>query len=427
MAKTAMTSNRRGIPDYLNGLLRYVEKPQRTVVGLHSGTSADGPTAVVANVSGRGQETEIEVVAVEGYEYESPLRERIFDVFARETGSLDRVAQADNAIGEFFAEAVHRIVARAGIAMDDLDLIVSSGQVCYQVIEGQRDEHRWLGEEAVTAFLDLGAGAFIAERTGVTTVSNLRQRDIAAGGLGVPTVSYGDWALFGHPKINRALHNLGGIANPTVIPAGATLDEMFAFDSGPANMILDALVGWMTSGEKTFDEGGAMAARGTVHDGLLEELMRHPFVRQTPPKGAARQLFGHEYSAGVRDRGRELGLTDEDLLATVAAFTAESIAYNYREFVFPRAKVDEILLAGGGAKNETVRRMIAERLDPIPVSTTEDLGIPVEAREVLTMVVIGNETVQGGTGNVPSATGASKLVIAGDITPGRPGRTTARD
>ena len=422
----AVARNLREIPDYLAGLLRYLEKSQRTVVGLHSGTSADGPTAVVAMVSGRGQDTEIEVVALEGYEYESPLRERIFDVFARETGSLDRVAQADNAIGEFFAEAVRRVVEKAGIAMSDLDLIVSSGQVCYQVIEGQRDEHRWLGDEAVTAFLDLGAGAFIAERTGVTTVSNLRQRDIAAGGLGVPTVSCGDWVLFGHPSINRALHNIGGIANPTVLPAGATLDDMFAFDSGPGNMILDALVGWMTDGEMAYDEGGAIAARGSVHEGLLAELMRHPFVRQTPPKGAARQLFGHEYSAGVRDRGRELGLSDEDVVATATAFTAESIAYNHREFVFPRAKVDEILLAGGGAKNDTIRRMLTERLDPIPVGTTEDLGIPVEAREVLTMVVIGNETVQGGTGNVPNATGASKLVIAGDITPGRPGQTLAR-
>ncbi|MDP6349313.1 MAG: anhydro-N-acetylmuramic acid kinase [Chloroflexota bacterium] len=417
-----MTTDSSHLPRYLEGLVQYVQKPQKTVVGLHSGTSADGPGVVVARISGMGQDTEIEVVEFESYDYESPLRECIFDVFARETGSLDRVAQADNAIGEYFAECVQRILKKAGMTTADLDLIVSSGQVCYQVIEGQRDDHRWLGDEAVTAFLDLGAGSFIAERTGVTTVSNLRQRDIAAGGLGVPTVSYGDWVIFGHPTINRALHNLGGIANPTVIPAGADLDGMFAFDSGPANMILDALVGWITNGEKAYDEGGAMAAQGTVHAGLLEELMCHPFVLQTPPKGAARQLFGHEYSAGVRDRGRELGLSDYDLLATTAAFTAESIAHNYREFVFPRAKVDEILLAGGGAQNETVCRMIAERMAPIPVSTTEDLGIPVEAREVLTMVVIGNETVQGGTGNVPNATGSSKLVIAGDITPGRPGR-----
>ena len=416
-----MSSKTRELPAYLDGLLRYLEKPRRTVVGLHSGTSADGPGAVVALVSGHGQATEIEVVATEGYEYESPLRDRIFDVFARETGSLDRVAQADNAIGEFFAEAAGRIVRKAGLTMDDIDLIVSSGQVCYQVIEGQRDDHRWLGDEAVTSFLDLGAGAFIAERTGVTTISNLRQRDIAAGGLGVPTVSFGDWVLFGHPTINRAIHNIGGIANPTVIPAGATLDDMFAFDSGPGNMIIDALVGWMTDGEMAYDDGGAIAARGSVHAGLVDELMRHPFVLQTPPKGAARQLFGHEYSTGVRERGRELGLSDEDLIATATAFTAESIAYAYREFVLPRATVDEVLLAGGGAKNMTLTRMLTERLDPIPVGTTEDIGIPVEAREVLTMVVIGNETVHGGTGNVPNATGASKLVIAGDITPGRPG------
>ncbi len=149
-----------------------------------------------------------------------------------------------------------------GLTMTDIDLIVSSGQVCYQVIDGQRDDHNWLGDRAVTAFPDMGAGAFIAERTGVTTVSNLRQRDIAAGRLGVPTVSYGDWALFTHEEHNRALHNIGGIANPTVLPADGSLEDMFAFDSGPGNMIMDAFVGWISNSEIAFDDGGRLAAAG---------------------------------------------------------------------------------------------------------------------------------------------------------------------
>lgn len=406
------------LPAYLQGLIDYNRKESRIVAGLHSGTSADGPTALVARFSGSGRDTTFEIIDWEDYDYESPLKERIFDIFSRPTGSVDRVAQADNALGAYFAEIAERIVSKAGLAMDEIDLIVSSGQVCYQVIDGQRDDHNWLGGTAVTAFLDLGAGAFIAERTGVTTVSNLRQRDIAVGGLGVPTVSYGDWALFTHAERNRALHNIGGIANPTVLPADGTLEDMFAFDSGPGNMIMDAFVGWISSSGQSFDDSGRLAAAGTVNETLLAEFMDHPFIRQRPPKAAARQLFGHEYSRAFFDKGRAEGLSDPDLLATAAAFTADSIAFAYREFVLPRIALDEIFLAGGGALNTTLVKLIRERLAPVPVRSLEELGVPVQAREVLTMMAIGNETIQGRTGNVPTATGAREQVIAGDITPG---------
>ena len=220
------------LPVYLQGLIDYVRKGERTVIGLHSGTSADGPTALAARMAGSGSDTTVEVLACKTYDYETPLRERIFDVFSRETATVDRIAQADNAIGEFFADVAGRIIGEAGLAMGDVDLIVSYGQSCYQVIDGQRPEHNWLGDKAVTAFLDIGAGGVIAERTGITTVFNLRQRDIAAGGLGVPTVPYGDWVLFTHPERHRSIHNIGGIANPTVLPAGGTIDDVFAFDTG---------------------------------------------------------------------------------------------------------------------------------------------------------------------------------------------------
>ena len=416
-----MADSHRPLPAYLRALVDYVEKPVRTVVGLHSGTSADGPAAVVAQVSGTGDQARLEVVAFEGYEYPPPLRERIFDLFARESATVDRVTQADIVIGEFFAEAAGRIVGKAGLSFADVDLIASSGQVCYQVIEGQRPEHRWLGDRAVTGFLDLGAGAVIAERTGVTTISNLRQRDIAAGGIGVPTVTYGDWVLFRHPTRGRVIQNIGGIANPTVIPAGAAVEGVLAFDSGPGNMLIDALVRWATDGRQAYDAGGAIAASGSVHSGLLAELMEDPFIRQAPPKGAARQLYGHHYASRVRDRGRSLGLGDADLIATATALTAESIAYAYRHWVVPHAHIDEIYVAGGGTHNETLLRMLGERLDPMPVETVAALGVPVEAREVLAMVALADATAQGLPGNAPGATGAARRVICGDITPASAG------
>jgi anhydro-N-acetylmuramic acid kinase len=182
-------------------------------------------------------------------------------------------------------------------------------------------------------------------------------------------------------------------------------------------MIIDGLMFQMTDGETSYDEDGRFAATGTIHKGLLDELMQHPFLRVKPPRGAARQLFGHHYTAQVRERGHALGLEDRDIAATVTAFTAESMAMAYREFIFPRAHVDEIYLAGGGAHNKTLHRMISEALHPIPVGKLDDLGYPVDSREVLTTAVIANETMLGGAGNNPSATGASRRVIVGDISP----------
>ncbi len=414
----------RGLPVYLRELIAYVEKPTRVVVGLHSGTSADGPTALVARVSGAAEHTTVEVVAWATYGYGSPLRERIFDIFSRDSATIDRVMQADIAIGEFFADAAARIVAEAGLRLHDVDLIASSGQVVYQVIEGQRAEHRWLGERAITSFLDIGAGAVIAERTGITTVSNLRKRDIAAGGIGVPTVTYGDWVLFRHPTKGRVVLNIGGIANPTLIPAGAGIDDVFAFDSGPGNMVIDALVGWMTNGQQAYDPEGTIAAGGVVNQGLVEELMAgDPFIHQTPPRGAARQLYGAHYAERLRARGRALGMSDADVVATATALTAATIELAMRAHVLPRARVDELFVAGGGAHNRTMLRMLGDRLAPLGVAVQQldTLGYPVDAREVLTMVVLANDTINGNPGNAPGATGARRRVIAGDITPGRLG------
>lgn len=404
-------------PKYLTSIMDYVRKPERTVIGLLSGTSADGVSTVLARISGSGIDTRAEVLACETFAYPSPLDKRILDLFARETATVDRIAQADNEIARAFADSARRIAEVGGMSLKDVDLIASCGQITYQVIEGQRAEHRWLGDKAITGFLVLGAGSVIAELTGITTVSNIHQRDIAAGGIGVPGLTFADWVLCRDAKKGRSVHNIGGIANPTIIPAAARLEDVFSFDSGPGNMIIDGLIFQMTDGRLSYDEDGKFAATGSVHQGLLDELMQHPFLKVKPPRGAARQIFGHHYTAEMRQRGHQLGLEDKDIAATVTAFTAESMAYAYREFVFPRARVDEVFLAGGGAHNKTLHGMISQALAPIPVGKLDELGYPVDSREVLTTAVIANETMLGGAANNPSATGASRRVIVGDISP----------
>ena len=405
------------LPRYLRALIDYVEKPERLVVGLLAGTSADGVSSVAARICGHGGETTATVLACEPIPYPEPLATRIHDVFSRETATIDRVAQADNVLGRFYAQAARDIAARAGLSLSDLDLIASAGQVTYQVIEGQRPEHRWLGERAETAFVMLGSGSFIAELTGVTTVSNIHRRDLAAGGIGVPGLTFADWALYRHPTKGRAVHNIGGITNPTVIPGGAGMDGVYSFDAGPGNMMIDGLMATISNGSLAYDEDGRFAASGVCDRRLLAELMEHPFLAVEPPRGAARQLFGREFTARMRERGHALGLSDADIAATFTAFSAESMALAYRRYILPRTRIDEILLAGGGAHNGTLRRLFAALMDPIPVGVLDDIGYPVDAREALSVAVIGNETMMGGAGNNPGATGAARSVICGDISP----------
>jgi anhydro-N-acetylmuramic acid kinase len=405
------------LPRYLRALIDYVEKPERLVVGLLAGTSADGVSSVLARISGDGGDTRATVLACRPIPYPEPLATRIHDVFSRDTATIDRVAQADNVLGRFYADAARQIAADAGAALADLDLIASAGQVTYQVIEGQRAEHRWMGERAETAFVMLGSGSFIAELTGVTTVSNIHRRDLAAGGIGVPGLTFADWALCRHPTRGRAIHNIGGITNPTVIPAGASMADVYSFDAGPGNMMIDGLMAMISNGATAYDEDGRLAAAGRIDRTLLSELLEHPFLAVDPPRGAARQLFGREYTARMRERGHALGLSEADIAATFTAFSAESMALAYRRYILPRTRIDEILLAGGGAHNTTLRRRFAALMDPVPVGVLDDIGFPVDAREALSVAVIGNETMLGGAANNPGATGATRSVICGDISP----------
>jgi anhydro-N-acetylmuramic acid kinase len=223
-----------------------------------------------------------------------------------------------------------------------------------------------------------------------------------------------DFKIFQSESTSRASINLGGIANVTYLPAGGTLEDVIAFDTGPANMILDHLVRDLTNGEQEFDEGGKTAGAGEVNDQLLSWLMDHPFIAKAPPKTTGRKHFGKDFSRKVLRKGNELELNDEDLLATVTAFTAESLRYNLDEFL---GSVEEIIIAGGGAKNDTLLRELEERTNS-PIRTTADFGIPPEAKEAIGFAIMAYETYHGRPSNVPGATGARKFVKLGKISPG---------
>jgi anhydro-N-acetylmuramic acid kinase len=348
--------------------------------------------------------------------FDPALRRAIFDAFPPNTGSIPRLAQLDVLIGEAFAAAALDLLARAGIAPDQVDLIGSHGQTVFHAPHPPDDASGDL--PAVSVTVQIGSGAVIAARTGITTVYDFRVADLALGGEGAPLVPYVDYLLLGDGE-SLAVQNLGGIGNVTVLRRGGGIAGMFAFDTGPANMLIDALVAAVTDGRLQYDADGAIAASGTPAPALLDDALEDPFFARQPPKSTGREEFGLPYAQEFHAKGRSLGLSDADLLATATALTARSIADAYRRFVLPTTPLDGVLLCGGGARNPTLRRMLAAELAPIPVGTVEERGIPIDAKEALAFAVLAYETAHGRPGTLPATTGTSRPAILGSIAPGR--------
>jgi anhydro-N-acetylmuramic acid kinase len=267
----------------------------------------------------------------------------------------------------------------------------------------------------IRSTLQIGEPSVIAQRTGITTVADFRPRDMAVGGEGAPLVPYADSILYGHKRLNRAVQNIGGIANVTFLPGDCKQDDIIAFDTGPGNMIIDGVVRLMSEGKRHYDRGGRIAAQGTVDSKFLNEMLRHPFFRRRPPKSTGREEFGTDFAEKFFRRGTRKGLGDADIVATVTAFTARSIARAYRKFlpVMP----DEMILCGGGVHNHTLIEMLHSELPEVKMLSTDDFGISVDAKEAVSFAILAWATIKGLTNNVPGATGAEGAVVLGKIVP----------
>jgi anhydro-N-acetylmuramic acid kinase len=269
--------------------------------------------------------------------------------------------------------------------------------------------------------LEIGEASVVAERTGCTVVSDFRTRDIAAGGEGAPLSPFSDWLLFRDPIKGRAIQNVGGIGNVTGLRPAAKRGEVIAFDTGPGNVVIDAVMRTGTRGRMAFDENGQVAARGVVDQTLLGELMGFSYFRTPPPKSTGRELFGDSFTRRLVARANDLGLSFEDTVATATALTAHSIADQYRRFLLPRFQIDEVVVGGGGCHNSTLMGFLRKTLDPVPVRVHEDFGINGDAREALYWGIMANETVHGRPSNMPSVTGARDYVVLGKVLAGRNG------
>lgn len=373
-------------------------------VGLMCGTSADSIDAACVRIEGAPPMLRWELLSFAELELEEDLRKEIFAAFRPETGTVDRLCQLNFTLGEAFAKAALKAVGRAGLLPQQVDFIGSHGQTVWHI-----PPESGMG---VPSTLQLGSPAVIAQRTGITVVSDFRARDMAAGGQGAPLVPFVDALLLTHPEKSRAVQNVGGIGNVTWLPAGGR-GEVFGFDTGPGNMLLDRAAEVLTGGRLRCDLDGRMALAGTVHWKLVEKWMaEEPYFAARPPKSTGRELFGVQRCEPYL---REMeGCSREDVLATLTAFTARSIGDSYRRFL--PALPDEVLLCGGGARNPALRRLLAEELPSSRIGVTEDAGLPGDSKEAVAFAVLAYETMHHRPGNLPAATGASMPVVLGSIT-----------
>ena len=376
------------------------------LIGLVSGTSADGIDAALIRLEGKKPPVLEAFVLLP---FPAALRGRVLGVAGGAAVGAPEIAALDVELGELFARAALAVARKAGVAISAVSAIGSHGQTIH---------HAPRARPATT--MQIGDPSVIAERTGVTVVADFRRRDVAAGGEGAPLVPMAHLQLFGEPGRGRAVQNLGGIGNVTVLPGKGGVNGVFAFDTGPANMLLDALVRVFSGGRRRFDRNGATSAKGEPDEKLLGELLREPFFRRAPPKSTGRELFGRAYVSRLIAEGRRRHLQPEELLATAAELTARSIAISYERFVLPKAKVRECLLCGGGVHNRDVVARIAGHLRPLGIETksTEDFGVDPDAVEAIAFALLAWDTLSGRAGNIPRATGARGPRILGSIVPG---------
>jgi len=381
------------------------------VIGLISGTSHDGVDAVLASFAPGERGIRWKVLAYSRRPYPVELKQAIRRVIAGR-GSAGEIGRLDLLLGEFFSKAALKVASKAGVPAEKVDLIGSHGQTVFHRAGGK-------GRPGVT--VQLGEAAVIAERTGITTIADFRRSDMAAGGTGAPLVPRAEELLFRSKRFARGFLNLGGVANLTALPPAGSPVPVIAFDTGPGNSLIDEAMRILSNGKESCDRGGRLAGSGRIDPVLLERLLAHPHLAESPPKAIDREVFGRRFLLRRFRFGKLTARTRRDLLATLTYFTAFSVHQAYARFVRPRIELDQLFLSGGGVKNSTLVRHLRQLFvpDSVEVELIESLGVKSRAKEALSFALLAWLSARGLPGNVPSVTGASRPVVLGKISPGR--------
>ena len=379
------------------------------VAGVMSGTSADGINVALVRIRGNGRTLRFHLLVHQETAYPAAVRQAILSVMNAGSASVADLSRLNFLLGELYANAVLSTQRRH--RSEKIELVGCHGQTIYH----QGEPSPYLGKK-LAATWQTGEGAVIAARVGVPVVSDFRPSDIAAGGKGAPLVPFLDYLVYHHPKRGRILQNIGGIANLTAIPAGATAEQLIAFDTGPGNMVMDACMEQLYG--KPFDHSGKVATRGTVLETVVAECLNARYFRQRPPKTAGREEFGREFVTHFLKRC--VGLRKQDIIATVTALTARSIGLALQTVFQGGGQYHDYVVAGGGAKNTTLMNMLHAELANfgLKLQTSDDFGIPSVAKEAIAFALLAYETWHRWPSNVPSATCAKRPAILGKISYG---------
>lgn len=385
-----------------------MDKDCRLVIGLMSGTSCDGIDAVLTEIRGSGIHTRLRELCFCFTPYTEEIRSRILKVANGNTDSTDELCQLNFALGHLFAEATLALIRKAGIAPADVDIVGSHGQTIWHI----PTDRQFLGYLGKSTY-QIGEASLIAEAVGCPVVSDFRVRDVAAGGLGAPLVPYTEFILYRRDDENIALQNIGGIGNITFIDSSASLDDVYAFDTGPGNMLIDAVVKHVTEGRQSYDKDGLLASGGKIDEGLLVLLLDDEYYSRPLPKTTGREKYDSAFVSRITDYCRQHSVADLDMVRTVTRLTAETIRLAVDRFA--TARPDVLIVGGGGASNPVIMKDLAECLPDIRVLRNEDIGYSSDSKEAVAFALLANDAVSGCTNNAPGATGARHTVVMGKI------------
>jgi len=385
------------------------------VLGLMSGTSADGIDAALAEISGAPPRLSFHYKGHFHSRFSAGIREKVLRVANGGGTSTEEISRLNFELGGEFARAAIAACRQWRIPISQIALIGSHGQTIFH----QGGAEFVGGKRRIASTLQIGEPCIIAERTGVTTIADFRPTDIAAGGQGAPLVPFLDYLLYRHARRGRIALNIGGIANVTIIPAGAPPQEIFAFDTGPGNMIVDALVEWAKRGRERFDRGARLAISGRVNLELLTRLMREPYLRRDPPKTAGREQFGSAFAERLVAWATKHRASPADVVRTATIFTSLSITDALHRFVLPRVRIHDLIVSGGGANNPLMMAQLAAALPDLRIVPAQEWGVPPEAKEAVAFALLAYEAFHGRPNNLPSATGANHSTVMGKLVHGR--------
>lgn len=381
---------------------------QRRVAGLMSGTSLDGVDAIIAVLDGTGPAMQITVESFISQPYPSSLKQALLANSRPGSSSVDALSQLNVRLSHVYKEALEATLKPINRTFSDLDLIGSHGQTVYHVPNPTA-----CAGQAITSTLQIGDPSTLANLTSTPVVGDFRLADMALGGQGAPLVPYFDYVYFSDATETRGLLNLGGIANMTVLPKETGIDAVYAFDTGPSNMVMDALS--QRFFDRSCDENGAYARQGTIHQGLLHMLLSEPYLKRMPPKSTGREAYGAAFVQDLIAYGDQAGLLPEDLLATATAFTAASIHQAYTDFIAPNHPLDVLIASGGGIHNGYLMELLRQYFTPIPVQTTASYNVDADAKEALCFAILAHEYLNGVPTNVPKVTGATHPTLLGKL------------